>query len=114
MVLFPFVFPCAWLLKIIRKAGVQNLPLCKKALLSVGVFPITNHYYEPQFDMRKTTKSFSQERTLPGINWNVQEQLKLLDQLVFSVEIEKFLTEKKNNLTFDFENNAFRSGDAEC
>ena len=82
--LVPFVYPSAWLLKYIRKAGVQNLPLCKNALFNVGVFPIINHYYEPQFDMRKIKHSFSEERSLPGINWNIQEQLEFLERLTFS------------------------------
>ena len=43
IVLMPFVYPAAWLLKNIRKAGVHRVPLCKNALMKVGVFPIRNH-----------------------------------------------------------------------
>jgi hypothetical protein len=40
ILLMPFVCPAAWLLKNIRRAGVHRLPLCKSALMNVGVFPI--------------------------------------------------------------------------
>lgn len=111
--LLPFVYPSAWLLKNIRKIGVQNLPLCKKALLNVGVFPIMKHYYEPQFDMRKIRRSFSEERILPGINWNVQEQLEILGSLTFSEELKDFPYKKTDGLHFYFNNVSFKAGDAE-
>lgn len=111
--LVPIVFLSAWLLKNIRKAGIQRLPLCKKTLLSVGVFPIRNHYYEPQFDFREVNHSFSKERNLPGINWNIQEQLDFLGELTFSVELENIPTKKTDDLQFHLNNGAFESGDAE-
>ena len=43
------VYPAALLLGFIRKQGVHNLPNSKRALLSAGVFPIRDHYYEPRF-----------------------------------------------------------------
>ena len=71
--LVPFVYPSAWLLKFIRNAGLHRLPLCKNVLLNVGIFPIRNDYYEPQFDMRNIRRPFSDERSLPGINWNIKD-----------------------------------------
>jgi hypothetical protein len=47
IVLAPFVYPAAILLKLVRLAGVGRLPFCKRALLRVGVFPVRNHYFEP-------------------------------------------------------------------
>ncbi len=111
--LVPFVYPAAWLLKNIRKAGIERLPLCRNALFHVGVFPINNHYYEPQFDMREKKRLFSEERSLPGINWNIQEQLEILEQLAFSEELKNPSAKESDDLHFDFDNNMFRSGDAE-
>jgi hypothetical protein len=111
--LVPFVYPSAWLLKNIRKIGVQRLPLCKNALFNVGVFPIRNHYYEPQFDMREMKHPFPEERSLPGINWNIQEQIENLGKFTFSVELEGFPLGKTDDLHFYFDNSAFKSGDAE-
>jgi len=70
LLLFPFVYLSALLLKNIRRAGIQRFPLCKSSLLNVGIFPIRNHYYEPQFDYREMKRSFTEERNLPGISWN--------------------------------------------
>ncbi len=113
IILVPFVYPSAWLLKNVRRAGVQKLPLCKKALLRLGVFPIRNHYYEPQFDMREIKRSFSEERSLTGINWNIQEQLGILEKFAFSGELANTPTKKPDDLQFYMHNGAFESGDAE-
>lgn len=113
MMLAPFVYPSALLLKGVRTAGMRRLPLCKRALLNVGVFPIRNHYYEPQFDMRATNRSFSAERSLPGVDWNVQEQLKLLDRLAFAAELRDVPTKKIDDCHFYLCNGSFGSGDAE-
>lgn len=109
--LVPFVYPSAWLLKNIRRVGVQKFPLCKNALFNVGVFPIRNDYYEPQFDMRKINRSFSEERSLPGINWNIKEQLEYLERFTFSDELANISDERTND--FNFNNSMFASGDAE-
>lgn len=109
----PFVFPAALLMKCIRLVGVQYLPLCKNALLYIGVFPIRNHYYEPQFDSRNQKSEFSADRNLQGINWNVIEQLEILKRLTFSQELLETPQKKSKVITFHFNNGAFESGDAE-
>lgn len=91
-----FVFPSAVLLKIVRLAGVHRLPICKNLLMKIGVFPIRDHYYEPQFDHRKTKPPFSQDRTPSGIEWNSIEQLKLLDMFSSPSEIADLPQEKPN------------------
>lgn len=111
--LLPFVYPSAWLLKRIRRGGVQRLPLCKNALLKVGLFPIENHYYEPQFDMSNLRRDLSEERPLPGVDFNIQEQLELLEKLVFADELKNVPTQKTDDLSFYFNNAGFGTGDAE-
>lgn len=111
--LVPLVFISALIMKIIRSAGIQRLPLCKKILLGVGVFPVRNHYYEPQFNFSEIKHSFSEERNLPGINWNAEEQLETLEKLTFSAELANIQTIKTDDLLFHFNNNSFESGDAE-
>ncbi|HXM33667.1 MAG TPA: class I SAM-dependent methyltransferase [Pyrinomonadaceae bacterium] len=113
VVLPPFVYPSAWLLKLIRQARVDRLPRCRNALWRMGVFPIRDHYYEPQFDNRKARRPFSQDRPLPGIDWNTPEQLKLLASFSFSGEIADIPLEQPNTLEFFLKNTAFESGDAE-
>lgn len=107
------VYPTAWLMKSIRRFGVNRLPLCKNALMNVGVFPIRNHYYEPQFDNRNPEPDFSKDRNLPGIDWNVSEQLDLLEKLTFSDELKDIPKNKKRINSFHFNNGRFESGDGE-
>lgn len=107
------VYPSAWLLKNVRRAGVQRLPYCKSALLNVGVFPIRDHYYEPQFDNRETRKPFSRDRALPGINWNLSEQLEILKKFTFAHELADTPQDKRDPLDFYLRNETFLSGDAE-
>lgn len=113
IMLMPFVYPAAWLMKNIRRAGVHRLPLCKSALMNVGVFPIQNHYYEPQFDNRTPKLDFSQDRKLPGVNWNISGQLELLERFIFSQELADIPKEKPGSLKFYLNNCMFKSGDAE-
>jgi hypothetical protein len=113
MLLVSFVYPAALILKIVRRFGVGRLPLCKRALLDVGVFPIINHYYEPQFDMKGIKRPVSVERSLSGIDWNIQEQLDLLDRFVYAAELAQFPKDKLDDMQFYFNNGSFTSGDAE-
>jgi hypothetical protein len=109
----PFVYPSAWLLKRIRRAGVRQLTRCRSALIRVGVFPIVDHYYEPQFDYRKTKQPFSRDRTLPGIDLNVAEQLDVLSEMSFAHELAELPREKSDEHEFHLNNRQFQSGDAE-
>ena len=111
----PFVFISAHIMKRVRYIGFHRLPLSKKVLLKVGVFPVTNHYYEPQFDFSETNHSFSEERSLPGIDWNIKEQLSKLTEFVFSEELKNIPIEKQNSdiPQFYLNNSAFGFGDAE-
>ncbi len=103
----------ALVLKVVRKVGVHHLPKSKRTLLSVGVFPIRNHYYEPQFDFRNKRHSFTDDRNLPGIDWNLQKQLGLLTTFVHADELVDLPVEKPDYLGFYLKNDSFLSGDAE-
>jgi len=109
----PLVICAALILKLTRRVGVQRLTLCKRILLFVGVFPIRNHYYEPLFDPKELQAPLSNERLLPGLDLNVQEQLDLLAEFGCEDELLGLTGKKTDELTFHFDNEAFRSGDAE-
>jgi predicted O-methyltransferase YrrM len=108
----PLVYPSAWLLECIRKYGVQNFPRSRQALLRMGVFPIRNHYTEPQFDLERL-KTASNPRRLPGIDWNLDEQRALLRSLTFADELKGTPVPKPEGLEYYFDNAAFGPGDAE-
>ena len=113
VVLSLFVYPAALILKHVRFVGVQYLPLCKKVLLHVGVFPIRNDYYEPLFDNRLLRHPLSNNRDLTGIDWNVEQQLSVLDRFQFKNELKDVSLSKKDDLTFYLNNVRFEAGDAE-
>ena len=112
-ILAPFVYPAASLLRQVRTAGVERMPACRSVLLKMGVFPIRNHYYEPQFDLRTTRRPLAQERPLPGIDWNVDEQIALLNAMCLADELVETPLDKPDHLGFYLNNGSFESGDAE-
>lgn len=92
--------------------GRAELAGCKRALLAVGVFPIRNHYYEPQFDF-STSPPDRGERSLPGIDWNIAGQLALLERLTLSTELQDIDRPATGPLEFSLDNKNFVAGDAE-
>jgi predicted O-methyltransferase YrrM len=113
VLILPFMYPAALLMKAVRYGGIARMPLTKKVLLQVGVFPIRRHYYEPQFDFRDLPKPLSVERSLAGINWNVDGQLALLRNLDYREELKHIGNRSPGGPGFHFNNGAFESGDAE-
>jgi hypothetical protein len=112
VLLLPFVYLTGLLLKRVRVAGFHRLPWSRRVLLRLGVVPISDHYYEPFFNPAHLQRSLSQERDLPGIDWNVQTQLELLNNFHYNEELD-FLSSSAQGLTFSFDNDTFLSGDAE-
>jgi hypothetical protein len=108
------VFPAAILLKTLRVLGVSKFPLSKKVLLSIGVFPIRDHYYEPLFDCRHLKRPLSAPRYLPGVDWNVNAQLELLVKFTFHDELRGVPIDEPDERQFYFGNMNFGPGDAEC
>lgn len=113
LLLAPFLIPAAFLMKIMRRAGAERMPICRKVLSAVGVFPVADHYYEPLTNFSLLTRPLGAPRDLPGIDLNVSEQLELLKQLSFGEELSVFNGPKKDDLTYSFANGMFSYGDAE-
>jgi len=102
---------CAALfLATIRSRGIQNFPLSKRAMLSAGAYPLTHHYYDPLVDPAKLFRPLSDERPLPGIDWNIDEQLALLERFTFSRELDRAVEEEPRLV---LPNSMFGPGDAE-
>ena len=89
------------------------MPLCKRALVNVGVFPIRDHYYEPLFNDRHIRRPLSDDRVLPGVDWNLEEQLEVLNSFSFTEELRDIPLTKREDLVFYMNNGTFESGDAE-
>jgi len=106
------VVACLWL-KHVRRIGVQRMKLSRVIFEAIGVFPIRDHYYEPLFNKAHLRRALSEERSLPGIDLNVAEQLALLGKFRFNEELLALPLEKAGELDFFYHNGAFESGDAE-
>jgi Methyltransferase domain len=109
----PFVYPSAFLLKTIRKHGLKRMPRCRTALLNSGVLPVIDNYYEPFYDPRKLSRSSNEQRSLPGIEWNVGGQLQLLEDFRYAEELNDVPLNKAGELVFYVNNGLFNAGDAE-
>jgi hypothetical protein len=113
IIMLPFVWGSAVTLKFIRRVGIEKFPHSKKVLINVGVFPIRDHYYEPLFNPKHLYKPLSDERNLPSIDWNVSEQLAILNMFNFQHEFDNIPENFISDTSFHFKNGGFMSGDAE-
>lgn len=113
LLLLLLVIPAALVLKAVRRIGLQRLSGCAWGLVRIGVLPIRRHYYEPFLDARDLRFPLDRERALPGIDWNIPEQLALLDTLRYENELSLIGSPKTSQLDFRLGNGTFESGDAE-
>jgi hypothetical protein len=84
-------------------------------LKKIGLFPISNHYYEPLFDDSLLERPLSDDRYLPGLDLNISGQLSFLSSLKVSSEIQELKWDIKSDNAYDFciDNTSFAFGDAE-
>lgn len=117
VLLFPFVVLAGLVLWTARRFSLGRIPLSRSALLRIGVLPVRRHYYEPFFSAQELRKPLSDERDLPGIDWNIEEQLTLLTQMRYADELADLAQPPRPDGTgarqFHLNNGAFESGDAE-
>lgn len=109
----PLVAPAAWLLKSVRRMGLHRLHLCRRVLTRIGVLPVRKHYYEPFVDETLLRRPLDADRRLPGIDWNVDEQLALLRTFRYADELGEFATRRTDDAAFYIYNTQFGPGDAE-
>ena len=114
-VLSVVAIPAGLALLLYRRIGSRRLPITSGLLKRIGIFPIRNHYYEPLFDDRQLLTSLNTPRALPGIDFNVQNQLDLLQRMTFTSEFKEWFQRQANGPreSFRFNNAGFESGDAE-
>lgn len=93
---------------------IRFLPLNNKIFMKLGLLPIRDHYYQPLINPRKhLKKSLRKDRNLPGIDFNVNEQLSILRAFDFNNELEQFPINKRSELEYYYKNGSFESGDGE-
>ena len=116
VVLYVLAIPAGFVMLLYRRIGSRRLPISTRVLRNIGVFPIRNHYYEPLFDDRHLANPLDTPRVLPGIDFNVSNQLELLRQMTYANEFTEFVQQQQadgSEASFRFNNEAFESGDAE-
>ena len=99
------IIPSSIIMFIFRKFGSHKLSLSKSILKRIGIFPLTSNYYEPLFNFDNLKKKLNEKRNLPGVKFDLDNQVKNLSQFDYSEEL--------NNLSFNFNNKFFEAGDAE-
>lgn len=100
-------------MKLLRRTGVQRLPVSKAVLQSVGVFPLRDHYYEPLFVPRHLRAPLDRPRALPGLDLDLEGQLALLESFHYNDELSDFPLQPRDPLEFGYLNRSFGPGDAE-
>jgi len=103
------------LLKLFTRVGSGRLPKSREFLKSHGVWPVTDHYYQPLFNDAHLRKPLTEPRQLPGIDWQHEAQVSLLGSLRYSDEIASlhWSATPQNDLDFNITNGSFESGDAD-
>ncbi|MDF2823523.1 MAG: uncharacterized protein K0R68_931, partial [Mycobacterium sp.] len=111
--LVPIAVTAAFAMRLIRRAGLERLPRTLGTLRKIGIYPLRDHYYEPLFNPSYLRKPLSDDRDLPGVDWNVEGQLQLLAQFDYNSELVEIPLESRGQLEYHYNNDAFASGDAE-
>lgn len=114
IIFFVILIPSTFIMLLFRKFGSHKLPYSKSLLNKIGVFPLLDHYYEPQFNYNKNKINFEEDRFLPGLDFEIENQLKNLAKLNYSDELIKMNFIKGSpNYNFKLNNNFFEAGDSE-
>ena len=111
--LSPFTLASAACLRIVRLFPLRAMAVSKAIFGQVGVFPIRDHYYEPMFNKSHLHKSLNEDRELPGLDLNFQQQLETLEAFHFQDELRQFPVERTDEIGFHYHNGQFESLDAE-
>ncbi len=102
LLLLPFVLLLLPLLKFIRRYGIEFFPLNRSAFSTIGVFPIRDHFYEPQLRYSKTFDAGLKRKL--HLDYKIDAQLESLKNLS---HIEELVDLQSLN------NGSFGHGDAE-
>lgn len=113
MLLAPFVYPGAYLLRFLRRYGMQRTPLCRSILYKLGVFPVLEWYYDPMFNPRHLRYSLREDRALGALDLNVGVQLEQLKKFTYAHELLRIPEAGAGTGNFYYLNEYFGPGDAE-
>ncbi len=110
--LVPFVALSALLLRAIRRISVERLPVLRAVLEWIGVMPVTRQYYDPMILKQDLRRPLHEERSLPGLDLRVEEQLEFVRRFNVADELRSLSGERREG-EYYVDNNFFGAGDAE-
>ena len=87
LILYFLLIPSCFAFLVYKKRGPKNAPIATALLRKIGVFPILNHYYDPQFKFTSEEIKSLNIRKLFGINLNIEFQLNFLSRLKYNDEL---------------------------
>lgn len=101
--------PALWLAARAR----ARAPISRRVLDRLHVSVVRHHYYEPVVYPADLFRPLSQDRNLPGVEFNVTGQLDLVREFHYRDELLAIPLEKPSVGEFGYNNRAYESGDAE-
>jgi hypothetical protein len=116
VLLLPAMLAAIGVMRLFRRLPLLQMRLNRRLLEALGVFPILGIYHEPSYRRSDLWRDPAAERHLPGLDLNLPEQLRLLDQFGYQAELAALPCEKPGRggqPRFYYHNCSFESGDAE-
>src|ERR1019366_4866422 len=111
LILCPLVAAASILLKGVRIANLNRMPISRALFDRIGVLPIRNHYYEPLFTYNDVNLT---KRQLTAIDFNLPKQLELLSQFTYQQELLDIPFDRPSSRSsFYYNNGSYVAGDAE-
>jgi hypothetical protein len=108
------LFTPAMLMRRVRGFGLEKLPVTKRTLLSRGVLPVRDHYYEPRIRPDGLSRAaLERDRDLPGIDLRLEAQRELLGRLRYQSELSGIPTSRpeRSEGVYWFDNTYFERMD---
>jgi hypothetical protein len=108
----PAVAAAALLLRTVRRRRFSRMPVARRIFRTLGVMPITTHYYDPWASAEIRRRPLSEPRALPGLDLDVGEQVALLQKFRWGDELKALPLDGPPG-AFRYRNGTFGVGDAE-
>lgn len=108
----PITLASAIWLKLVVQIRTKNIS--DWIFMKIGLLPILDQYYQPLINPRKhLRKSLRADRTIAGIDFNVDEQLSIISKFRYNSELLEFPVVKGDENQYYYNNNSYMSGDSE-
>lgn len=107
----PLTFIYLPVLRTIRKFGTHKFPLNRSVFRKQGIYPIRDHYYDPQYKFSAQFDTTAKRQL--AIDFRIDKQLEALLQLQYSDELTKLHKQQTPGHRFYLDNGSFEAGDAE-